>query len=105
MRPSNDVLIRHQWVAGGQDMTGCLNGISVNGHATGFDGDSPRRLQRKPILPMIASGMTKKRLPMAGMILGYLGLVAILSMAPYWHLASTPYQSQVLACTDFGGSR
>ncbi len=73
----------------------------------GIDGDgrTHRRLCKRSVLP--ASGLPSVRGPlsMLGMALGYLGLVAILSMAPFWHLAFTPYQSPAMVCTDFGGSR
>ncbi len=86
-------------------MTGFLKDVSATGQAAGLDAASSRRIVRKPILPPVTPGMTGRRVPMAGMVLGYLGLVAILSMAPYWHLAGAPHQSEIMACTDFGGSR
>lgn len=40
-----------------------------------------------------------------GMVLGYLGLVAILATAPFWQQAGEPHRDQPAVCTDFGGSR
>jgi len=42
---------------------------------------------------------------MAGMAVGYLGLVAILSMAPVLQQTIGLHSEHILACTDFGGSR
>lgn len=64
-----------------------------------------RRSCKRSVLPTGGLGAVRGPLSMLGMALGYLGLVAILSMAPFWHLAVTPHQSQSMVCTDFGGSR
>lgn len=69
------------------------------------DGQKHRRLCRRSGLSTFGSAAVRGPLSMVGMALGYLGLVAILSMAPFWHLAFTPYQSAQMVCTDFGGSR
>ncbi len=64
-----------------------------------------RRSAKRSILPATSVCTSRGPLSMLGMALGYLGLVALLSMAPFFHLAIAPYQSQPIACTDFGGSR
>lgn len=46
-----------------------------------------------------------RRLSVVGMAVGYLGLVAILSTAPYWQQTIQPHEERPLVCTDFGGSR
>ena len=90
-------------------MTGCLKGYVADDHTAGVERGPGRLLASRPILPPVsprtAVDMVTRRIPVAGMVLGYLALVAILSMAPYWHLAGAPDQSQIMACTDFGGSR
>lgn len=48
---------------------------------------------------------TKRRLSMTVMAIGYLGLVALLAMAPALHQTIASPASHILACTDFGGSR
>lgn len=69
------------------------------------DGRADRRSHKRSVLPISSLGTFKGPLSMIGMALGYLGLVAILSMAPFWHLSVAPHQSQPMVCTDFGGSR
>lgn len=69
------------------------------------DGRAHRSSQKRSVLPLTGHGAVRGPLSMLGMAFGYLGLVAILSMAPFWHLAVTPHQSQLMVCTDFGGSR
>lgn len=64
-----------------------------------------RRSGKKAILPTANVRVNRGPLSMLGMALGYAGLVALLSMAPFFHLAVAPYQSHPMACTDFGGSR
>jgi len=60
---------------------------------------------RKPILPSTGRRAKRSLFSVVGMGAGYLGLVAILSVAPFWHQVMLPQQSQYLVCTDFGGSR
>ena len=74
-------------------------------HGIDRDGHGDRRLSKRSVLPVAGLSQIKGPLSMLGMALGYLGLVAILSMAPFWHLAITPHQSPAMVCTDFGGSR
>lgn len=74
-------------------------------HDIDRDGRVERRSCKRSILPVAALPIIKGPLRMLGMTLGYLGLVAILSMAPFWHHAITPHQSPSMVCTDFGGSR
>lgn len=69
------------------------------------DGRASHAMRRRSVLPIAAVASTGGRLHVLGMAVGYLGLVTILSMAPYWHVASAPHQNQIMACTDFGGSR
>ncbi|MGI9416980.1 MAG: hypothetical protein ACR2RA_03970 [Geminicoccaceae bacterium] len=63
------------------------------------------RFERKPVLPGARSWMTEGPASKLAMALGYLGLVAILTMAPFWMQTVEPQQSQPSFCTDFGGSR
>ncbi len=74
-------------------------------HDIDGDGRADRRPGKKSVLPIGGRSLIKGPLSMFGMVLGYLGLVAILSMAPFWHLTVTPHESPSLTCTDFGGSR
>ncbi|MEM7041177.1 MAG: hypothetical protein AAF543_00055 [Pseudomonadota bacterium] len=60
---------------------------------------------RRPILASADRQRVSRPLSMVGMALGYIGLVAILSVAPFWHQGMTAHQGQPMACTDFGGSR
>ncbi len=69
------------------------------------DGLADRRSHRRSVLPAAGFPAIRGPLSMLGLAIGYLGLVAILSMAPFWHLAITPHQSPSMVCTDFGGSR
>ncbi|MGI9490082.1 MAG: hypothetical protein ACR2RF_30195 [Geminicoccaceae bacterium] len=69
------------------------------------DGHGDRHPSKRSVLPVSGLSQIKGPLSMLGMALGYLGLVAILSMAPFWHLAITPHQNSAIVCTDFGGSR
>lgn len=45
------------------------------------------------------------RMALLGMALGYLGLVAILTMAPLWNQTLLGYDQHISACTESGGSR
>ncbi|MGI9508803.1 MAG: hypothetical protein ACR2QJ_05585 [Geminicoccaceae bacterium] len=63
------------------------------------------RPAKKPVLPAVRSSVINPRLSAFGMALGYLGLVAVLTLAPVWQQAAVPHQGQPLVCTDFGGSR
>ncbi|MEZ5935016.1 MAG: hypothetical protein R3F54_24410 [Alphaproteobacteria bacterium] len=85
-------------------MTGMLDTISDH-RAAGERIDAGRHPAKGPIFPTLRPAMVTSRLSMVGMALGYLGLVAMLSTAPYWHQAMAPHQSHVAACTDVGGSR
>ena len=49
--------------------------------------------------------LVKRRLSTAAMVIGYLGLVAMLSMAPALHQTMATASDSIHACTDFGGSR
>lgn len=69
------------------------------------EGRVDRRSHKRSVLPISSLSAIRGPLSLFGMALGYLGLVAILSMAPFWHLAFTPHQSQPMVCTDFGGGR
>lgn len=91
-------------------MTGRRDKVSEP-NAVGRDAPAGRGSQKRRVLPAAGpgarsgSGMIGNRLSMAGLALGYLGLVAILSAAPYWHQTLTPHAGQPAVCTDFGGSR
>lgn len=63
------------------------------------------RRGRKPVLPGARSWSVKRPLSTLAMAIGYLGLVAILTMAPFWMQTVAPKQSEPMVCTDFGGSR
>lgn len=86
-------------------MTGWLNQVSVERGVDRLDTYANLTSGRKPVLPKVGLRMCGGWLSTFGMALGYLGLVAMLSMAPYWHMAGAPHQSHIMACTDFGGSR
>lgn len=67
---------------------------------------------RKPASPVTAAsrsrpGSRSRRgmLSNLGMAVGYLGLVMILSAAPFVHEVLGDRHGHYLACTDFGGSR
>lgn len=62
-------------------------------------------LNKKPIFGAFGCRMAKGPFSVFGMALGYLGLVVMLSTAPYWNQVITPAESYVAACSDFGGSR
>ncbi len=84
-------------------MTGCPYGVAAKGPLVRVEGRVGLRSPTTPILPFVLTTVVGGRSPIAWMVVGCLGLVAILSTAPYWHLAEAPYRDQVIACTDFGG--
>ena len=85
-------------------MTAMLN--EVRGQdAIGSDVQAGHRSSRKPVFPKTGANPARSRLSMLGLAVGYMGLVMILSTAPFWHQAMTPEHGYLAACTDFGGSR
>lgn len=85
-------------------MMGSCDNVSVLGRAK-LEKQAGRRPTKTCILPVVGSPMIKVRWSMFGMAVGYVCLVAILIMAPFWQQAIAPYHGQPLVCTDFGGSR
>ena len=92
-------------------MTGHLGRIStrddIGPAGTGRSGPG-----RRPILAPADRHRLRRPISLAGMALGYLSLVAILSIAPFWHQGApfwhqemTADHGQPMVCTDFGGSR
>jgi hypothetical protein len=74
--------------------------------AVGVDARAGRRPGKGGMFPGMRPAAAVSRLSMVGMALGYVGLVVMLSTAPYWHQVMGPHQGQhAAACTDFGGSR
>lgn len=80
-------------------------GDSVYGSNGGILKRAGRVPGKRSILGGRASSGIRSGFSAFGMALGYLGLVAILSMAPYWHQAIAPHPGQPLVCTESGGSR
>jgi hypothetical protein len=91
--------------AGGQDMAS-LHDVITDSFSRPVE---RRRHDRRSAASTGAIPSYRKRvsdrLAMIGVALGYLGLVAVLALAPMWQQTISPYQHQPLACTDFGGSR
>ena len=85
-------------------MTGLYDNVFESGGAK-LEEQAGHQPSKKCILPVVGSPMIKVRWSMFGMAVGYLCLVAILTVAPIWQQAIAPHQGQPLACTDFGGSR
>ena len=98
-----DRLFRHRRRAGGQDMTAMLD--KDRGRVAISDAQAACRSSKKPVFSKTGANPMRNRLSMLGMAIGYMGLVMILSTAPFWHQVMTPEQSYRAACTDFGGSR
>lgn len=85
-------------------MTVMLDKVIEQG-AIGSDAQAGHRSSKKSVLPKTGANPVRSRLSMLGMAVGYMGLVMILSTAPFWHQAMTPDHGYLAACTDFGGSR
>ena len=84
-------------------MTGRFGSVPV-ASAVRSDALTSNRLVNSKASDAAASAV-KAPLMKVGMVVGYLGLVMMLSMAPFWHQVITPSAAQPLVCTDFGGSR
>lgn len=63
------------------------------------------RLEKTSIFPTSGSPVVRGPLMKAGMVIGYLGLVVALSVAPFWHQTIASSMAHQTVCTDFGGSR
>lgn len=85
-------------------MTGQLDIVSERNAVTS-DMRAGCRLEKASILPTSGSPVVRSPLMKVGMVIGYLGLVMVLSVAPFWHQVITPSMADVTVCTDFGGSR
>jgi len=85
-------------------MTAPLDKVSEQ-NAIGSDARADHRSNKKSVFPIIGSNPARGWLSKLGLAFGYLGLVAILSTAPFWHQVVAPQESYLAACTDFGGSR
>ncbi|MDH3658760.1 MAG: hypothetical protein OEU92_01830 [Alphaproteobacteria bacterium] len=73
---------------------------------TVFGARAGRRPHGKPVRVLFRSrAATGGPLSTLGMALGYIGLVAILTIAPFMQQATVPHQGRPMVCTDFGGSR
>jgi hypothetical protein len=91
--------------AGGYEMVGLSSLISKRRDGTPVE-QAVRGRERRAFLSAGArQGSISGRLSAIGMVLGYLGLVMILSTAPFWQQSIAPHLDQPLNCTDFGGSR
>lgn len=84
-------------------MNGLRNIVSTS-KAGMAQGHADQRLAKRPVLPVSAPARPAW-LSTLGMAVAYLGLVAILSMAPFWQQGDLPQQGQPTVATDFGGSR
>ena len=85
-----------------------MTGLQDNGAADGrsIGPGSAHLAVRRPLLAIgQGAAHASRRLSITALALGYLGLVTILSTAPFWQQALAPAENRPLVCTDFGGSR
>ena len=85
-------------------MTAMLDNDSGR-YVIGSDVRAAQRSSKKPVFPKTGANPVRSRLSMLGLAAGYMGLVMILSTAPFWHQVMAPEHAYFAACTDFGGSR